>query len=77
MVLLIGNYPADQQQSMQRFAQMMLHGLTTAGVAVEFFVSATPRAKTFRRCQRRSHLRSFECHVHQARAEQAGGRDLS
>ncbi len=32
MVLLIGNYPADQQQSMQRFAQMMLQGLTAAGV---------------------------------------------
>ncbi len=35
MVLLIGNYPADQQQSMQRFANMMLHGLTAAGVAAE------------------------------------------
>ena len=27
MVLLIGNYPADRQQSMQRFATMMLRGL--------------------------------------------------
>ncbi len=35
MVLLIGNYPADQQQSMQRFANMMLQGLTTAGVTAE------------------------------------------
>ncbi|MEO5754468.1 MAG: glycosyltransferase family 1 protein [Chthoniobacterales bacterium] len=35
MVLLIGNYPADQQQSMQRFAMMMLHGLTAAGVPAE------------------------------------------
>jgi glycosyltransferase involved in cell wall biosynthesis len=35
MVLLIGNYPADQQQSMQRFAQMMLRGLTAAGVPTE------------------------------------------
>jgi glycosyltransferase involved in cell wall biosynthesis len=35
MVLLIGNYPADQQQSMQRFAQMMLRGLTNAGIAAE------------------------------------------
>lgn len=35
MVLLIGNYPADQQESMQRFARMMLRGLTTAGVPVE------------------------------------------
>jgi glycosyltransferase involved in cell wall biosynthesis len=35
MVLLIGNYPADQQQSMQRFAIMMLRGLTAAGVPAE------------------------------------------
>jgi glycosyltransferase involved in cell wall biosynthesis len=35
MVLLIGNYPADQQQSMQRFATMMLRGLTGAGVPAE------------------------------------------
>jgi glycosyltransferase involved in cell wall biosynthesis len=35
MVLLIGNYPADQQQSMQRFAALMQRGLTTASVAVE------------------------------------------
>ena len=35
MVLLIGNYPADQQQSMQRFATMMLQGLTNAGIATE------------------------------------------
>jgi glycosyltransferase involved in cell wall biosynthesis len=35
MVLLIGNYPADQQQSMQRFATMMLHHLTAAGLPVE------------------------------------------
>ncbi len=34
MVLLIGNYPADQQQSMQRFASLMQRGLTTAGVQV-------------------------------------------
>jgi len=32
MVLLIGNSPADQQQSMQRFAIMMLTGLKEAGV---------------------------------------------
>ena len=32
MILLIGNYPLDRQQSMQRFAAMMLDGLTTAGV---------------------------------------------
>ncbi|MDQ3198747.1 MAG: glycosyltransferase family 4 protein [Verrucomicrobiota bacterium] len=35
MVLLIGNYPADQQQSMQRFAMMMLRGLSAAGVPAE------------------------------------------
>ena len=35
MVLLIGNYPADQQQSMQRFALMMQRGLTKAGVSAE------------------------------------------
>jgi glycosyltransferase involved in cell wall biosynthesis len=38
MVLLIGNYPADQQQSMQRFAMMMLRGLTAAGVAADLIV---------------------------------------
>ena len=32
MILLIGNYPLDRQQSMQRFAAMMLRELTTAGV---------------------------------------------
>lgn len=35
MVLLIGNYPADQQQSMQRFAKVMLSGLAAAGVPAE------------------------------------------
>ncbi len=35
MVLLIGNYAADQQQSMQRFSTMMLQGLTAAGVRAE------------------------------------------
>ncbi len=35
MILLIGNYPADQQQSMQRFATMMLRGLAAAGVPAE------------------------------------------
>lgn len=32
MVLLIGNYSADQQQSMQRFNAMMLQGLEAAGI---------------------------------------------
>lgn len=35
MILLIGNYPLDRQQSMQRFAMMMLQGLTAAGVPAE------------------------------------------
>ena len=35
MILLIGNYPLDRQQSMQRFAMMMLTGLTAAGVSAE------------------------------------------
>jgi glycosyltransferase involved in cell wall biosynthesis len=35
MILLIGNYPLDRQQSMQRFAMMMLVGLTAAGVSAE------------------------------------------
>ncbi|MFL6583905.1 MAG: glycosyltransferase family 4 protein [Chthoniobacterales bacterium] len=40
MVLLIGNYPADRQQSMQRFATMMLHGLRAAGIRVELIQPA-------------------------------------
>lgn len=35
MVLLIGNYPLDRQQSMLRFATMMLEGLAAAGVPAE------------------------------------------
>ena len=35
MVLLIGNYPPDRQQSMQRFALMMLDGLAAAGIPAE------------------------------------------
>jgi glycosyltransferase involved in cell wall biosynthesis len=35
MILLIGNYPLDRQQSMQRFAMMMLDGLASAGIAAE------------------------------------------
>ncbi len=34
-VVLIGNYPRDGQESMQRFAQMLLAGLHAAGVTVE------------------------------------------
>jgi glycosyltransferase involved in cell wall biosynthesis len=37
MVLLIGNYSLDRQQSMQRFATMMLSGLTAAGINAELF----------------------------------------
>jgi glycosyltransferase involved in cell wall biosynthesis len=35
MVLLIGNYPPDHQQSMHRFALVMLDGLALAGVPAE------------------------------------------
>lgn len=35
MVLLIGNYSLDRQQSMLRFNQMMLQGLRAAGVEAE------------------------------------------
>ena len=38
MILLIGNYPLDRQQSMQRFAMMMLTGLTAAGVPAELIL---------------------------------------
>lgn len=41
MVLLIGNYPFDRQQSMQRFTTMMLQGLTAAGVFAEV-ITPTP-----------------------------------
>lgn len=35
MVLLIGNYPLDRQQSMHRFSMMMLDGLGAAGIPAE------------------------------------------
>jgi glycosyltransferase involved in cell wall biosynthesis len=35
MILLIGNYPLDRQQSMQRFAMMMLAGLKSSGISAE------------------------------------------
>ena len=35
MVLLLGNYPPDQQQSMQRFSAMMLDGLRARGINAE------------------------------------------
>ncbi len=35
MVLLVGNYAPDRQQSMQRFADMMHRGLTEAGISAE------------------------------------------
>ena len=47
MVLLIGNYPPDQQQSMHRFGTMLLQGLTAAGVAAEL-VRPTPFFGNFR-----------------------------
>ena len=41
MILLIGNYPLERQQSMERFAMMMLDGLTAAGIDAEV-VRPTP-----------------------------------
>ncbi|HST31096.1 MAG TPA: glycosyltransferase, partial [Chthoniobacterales bacterium] len=38
MVLLVGNYPLDRQQSMQRFGTMMLDGLSQSGVAAKVIV---------------------------------------
>lgn len=47
MILLIGNYRLDQQQSMQRFAEMMLHGLLAAGVTAEL-IAPRPVLGNFR-----------------------------
>lgn len=35
MVLLVGNYPLDRQQSMQRFGTMMLDGLNHSGISAK------------------------------------------
>src|SRR5437588_10431231 len=48
MVLLIGNFLPDQQQSMQRFSQMMLRELRSLGIVAElacpegYFVRIVP-----------------------------------
>jgi glycosyltransferase involved in cell wall biosynthesis len=47
MVLLIGNYSPDQQQSMQRFSAMMLQGLTAAGLSTEL-IRPEPIAGNFK-----------------------------
>ena len=47
MVLLIGNYPLDRQQSMQRFGTMMLQGLGNAGISAEL-ITPRPRFGKFR-----------------------------
>lgn len=47
MVLLIGNYSLDRQQSMQRFGTMMLHGLNNSGIAAKLIVPQ-PRFGKFR-----------------------------
>lgn len=47
MVLLIGNYPLDNQPSMHRFAAMMRNGLTAAGMEVEL-ISPEPFLGRFR-----------------------------
>src|SRR5437660_6883368 len=55
MVLLIGNFPLDQQQSMQRFSKMMLRELRTLGIAAELtrpeahFASLVPAQFVFLR----------------------------
>src|SRR5713101_8696816 len=41
MVLLIGNYPLNRQQSMQRFGPMMLHGLNASGIPAKL-IAPTP-----------------------------------
>jgi glycosyltransferase involved in cell wall biosynthesis len=47
MILLIGNYPLERQQSMQRFATMMLDGLNAAGIRTELILPK-PRLGRFR-----------------------------
>jgi len=47
MVLLIGNYPLDRQQSMQRFATMMLQGLAAAGIPAEVAAPSPVFGKLF------------------------------
>ena len=47
MVLLIGNYPLDRQQSMQRFGTMMLHGLNNSGIVAKL-IAPQPRFGKFR-----------------------------
>ena len=45
MVLLIGNFPPDQQQSMQRFSEMMLRELRALGITADL---ASPEARFIR-----------------------------
>lgn len=47
MILLIGNYPLDRQQSMQRFAMMMLTGLNAVGISAEL-IQPSPVLGRFR-----------------------------
>jgi glycosyltransferase involved in cell wall biosynthesis len=47
MVLLIGNYALDRQQSMQRFATMMLQGLNATGVSAEIVAPLPILGKPF------------------------------
>ena len=44
MILLIGNYPLDRQQSMQRFALMMLAGLQSLEALFQFARSFVERS---------------------------------
>ncbi|MEP6808722.1 MAG: glycosyltransferase family 1 protein [Chthoniobacterales bacterium] len=77
MVLLIGNYAADQQQSMQRFSKMMLEGLATAGIAAEL-IAPKPRLGTFFRAgsfigKWLAYLDKFIIFPRQLRAATSGG----
>lgn len=47
MVLLIGNYSLDRQQSMQRFGTMMLYGLHNSGIAAKL-IAPKPAFGKFR-----------------------------
>ena len=41
-VLIVGNYPLSYQQSMHRYAELLVHGLEMAGVDVVHLIRPTP-----------------------------------
>ena len=53
MVLLIGNFPPDQQQSMQRFSEMMLRELRALGVTAQL---VQPQSQVARGIPRQFHF---------------------